>query len=160
MDYRRVVAGALFLCTFHAGAVESLFIENVTTVDPVAGRLPAQDVLIEDGLIVATGELTVPTGDVAVIDGESRYLIPGLWDMHVHLTYEPRLSGVMGDLFLDYGITSVRDTGGIIDTLLPVVEAMRERGASGVLLGTATRRHADGLRRCRWTQDRCRLSHT
>ena len=70
MDYRRVVAGALFLCTFHAGAVESLFIENVTTVDPVAGRLPAQDVLIEDGLIVATGELTVPTGDVAVIDAD------------------------------------------------------------------------------------------
>ena len=49
--------------------------------------------------------------------------------MHVHLSYDPRFTEAMPRLFLSYGITSVRDTGGLLENLLPVVEAMRVDGA-------------------------------
>ena len=45
--------------------------------------------------------------------------------MHVHLTYDPAFTEVMPRLFLSYGVTSVRDTGGLLEGILPVVEAMR-----------------------------------
>jgi len=53
------------------------------------------------------------------------FLIPGLWDMHVHLTYDDRFTDAMPAMFLRYGITSVRDTGGLIPLLDPVIERMR-----------------------------------
>ena len=51
-------------------------------------------------------------------------LIPGLWDMHVHFVYDMNLTDHMADLFLDYGITSVRDTGGNIDQLAELRRTM------------------------------------
>ena len=42
-------------------------------------------------------------------------MIPGLWDTHVHFAYLEKLAPSMFDLFLAYGITSVRDTGGKIN---------------------------------------------
>ena len=65
------------------------------------------------------------------IDGTSKYLIPGLWDFHVHFTYDERFSDSMGDLFLYHGITSVRDTGGLLDKLLPVVDKLRDNVNAG-----------------------------
>ena len=53
-----------------------------------------------------------------VIDATGKYLIPGLWDMHVHFLYEPKLTEHMADLFLQYGVTSVRDTGGNLEELV------------------------------------------
>jgi Amidohydrolase family len=47
---------------------------------------------------------------VTQIAGEGRYLIPGLWDMHVHLA--PTLVGPeILPLFLAFGVTGVRDLG-------------------------------------------------
>ena len=51
-------------------------------------------------------------------------MIPGLWDMHVHFVYDMNLTDHMADLFLDYGITSVRDTGGNIDQLAELRRTM------------------------------------
>jgi len=42
------------------------------------------DVQIEDGLITAVGSLP-PPGGVPVVEAAGRWLIPGLWDGHVHL---------------------------------------------------------------------------
>jgi imidazolonepropionase-like amidohydrolase len=50
-----------------------------------------------------------PSGKI--IDGQGKYLIPGLWDMHAHLTYDDRFTELMPQTFLSWGITSVRDTG-------------------------------------------------
>ena len=47
-----------------------------------------------------------------IIDGTDKFLIPGLWDAHVHFAYVEEIASRMFDLFLAYGITSVRDTGG------------------------------------------------
>jgi imidazolonepropionase-like amidohydrolase len=108
----------------------SLAIENVTVIDVRSGVRPGRTVVVRGDRIVSVEAAGAPTGAHEVIDGSGRYLIPGLWDMHVHLTYDEALTPTMPALFLRWGITSVRDTGGLLHELLPVVEAMRAEGAA------------------------------
>lgn len=103
-----------------------LVVANVALVDAGAGRRDAQNLYVRDGRIVRidpASEALQP--GTRTLDGTGKVLIPGLWDMHVHVLYEPALTAPMADLFLDYGITSVRDTGGLLAPLLPVVEQWR-----------------------------------
>lgn len=58
-----------------------------------------------------------------VIDATGKFLIPGLWDCHVHLT---KLGPSSLPLFLAYGVTSVRDMG---SDLAEVVEWRRQIAA-------------------------------
>ena len=63
---------------------------NVLPMD-VERVLARQTVLIENGRITRLGsveQVAVPPGAV-VIDGTGKYLVPGLADMHVHLSYNP-----------------------------------------------------------------------
>ena len=54
-----------------------------------------------------TGKVTVPK-DAQVVDATGKYLIPGLWDMHVHLHGKE----VLFPLFIANGVTGVRQMGG------------------------------------------------
>ena len=107
----------------------SLVIRNVAVIDVASGERFGQTVVVEgDRIITVAADPLVPDG-ATIVDGSGRYLIPGLWDMHVHLTYNQALGEAMPRLFLSYGVTSVRDTGGLLHKLLPVVQAMRAEGA-------------------------------
>ncbi len=122
--YRAGVAMALASLvggTAAAAAAERIVIRNVTVVDARGGLRANRDVVVEGERIVAVSAAdgTVRRGDQAA-DGTGGFLIPGLWDMHVHFVYDPRLTGVMGRLFLDHGVTSVRDTGGATTKLVEV----------------------------------------
>ena len=107
----------------------ALVIENVTVVDAVGGARENQTVVVEGDRITAVAEGGEIPSAAVVVDGTGRFLIPGLWDMHVHLTYDEALVEAMPRLFLGYGVTSVRDTGGLLHELLPVVQTMRQEGA-------------------------------
>src|ERR1051325_10671735 len=67
-----------------------IVITDVTVVDPSGARAFPQPVtvVIDAGHIVSVGPK--PAGaaprDAQVIAGRGRFLIPGLWDMHVHVT--------------------------------------------------------------------------
>lgn len=95
---------------------EALCIQNITIIDPIDGLKTNQTLIIKDGKILRLG----PSADLllseqnTIIDGTGKYMIPGLWDTHVHFSYMEELAPRMLDLFLAYGITSVRDTGGDI----------------------------------------------
>lgn len=94
----------------------AICIQNITTVDPTDGARDAQTVIIKDGKILKiapTAELQLSEKN-QIIDGTGKFLTPGLWDAHVHFAYMDYLAPRMFDLFLLYGITSVRDTGGEI----------------------------------------------
>jgi hypothetical protein len=68
-----------------------------------------QTVIVRDGLIAAVGpatEVKVPD-DARVIDGKGAYLMPGLTDMHVHVTTP---EGFLS--FLAYGVTTVANLHG------------------------------------------------
>jgi cytosine/adenosine deaminase-related metal-dependent hydrolase len=102
-------------------------ITNVTVIDAVNGVRENQTVVF-DGDEIKTIRATGSGSELLVtetIDGSGKYLIPGLWDFHVHLSYDERFSDYMPELFLSYGITSVRDTGGLLRNVLPIVNRMR-----------------------------------
>ena len=64
------------------------------------------------------------------IDASGQFVIPGLWDFHVHFTFDKRFTDAMAGLFLYHGITNVRDTGGRLEDLLPVVDTLRSAGSN------------------------------
>ena len=88
-------------------------IEDVTVIDAVRGVRENQRVVTDGDLIVSVTEMSEPAPPTAErFDASGRFLMPGLWDMHVHFLYDDALTDAMPGLFLRYGITSVRDTGG------------------------------------------------
>ena len=113
----------LFLVTIFCGCQpkssfpDGLFITNIDIIDAHQGLIKGMTVVIVENKIVKVGkagEIKLVGTDVQ-IDGKGKYLIPGLWDAHVHFAYIEELAPLMFDLFLTYGITSVRDTGGKIE---------------------------------------------
>jgi imidazolonepropionase-like amidohydrolase len=90
-------------------------------------------VLIEDGRISAvakSGELKAPA-NAERLDGTGRFLIPGLWDMHVHVLWgEPEQSL---PLFIVNGVTGVRDLHTTIGA--EALKRLRADIAAGVKVG-------------------------
>ncbi len=107
----------LLLVSLFAGAAsaqDDVAITRVTIVDVERGRLvPDQTVLIAAGRIAAVEPAErahVPAG-VRTIDGREKFLIPGLLDMHVHLTASGKTTEVELPLFIANGVTGVRVMG-------------------------------------------------
>ncbi|MXO74791.1 amidohydrolase family protein [Altererythrobacter aerius] len=100
-----------FLLPSAASATGTLTIRNITIVDPVDGTRSAQDVVIQNDRIVAitaTGaKSSEALGETTVVDGTGKYLIPGLWDMHGHVSDE-----ASGPLYILNGVTGVRQIMG------------------------------------------------
>lgn len=126
---------ALFLAAiaYHpahsATATLPLALTNVTVIDTAGG--PAQPnmvVLVTGSRITAVGRtLTLPAG-AHVVDAKGKYMIPGLWDMHVHFTHN---RDGMTALFIANGVTSVRDMGGDLD----LIDAIRAKVNNGQIVG-------------------------
>jgi imidazolonepropionase-like amidohydrolase len=100
-------------------------IRNVTVIDAVNGVRTERTVVFDGDNITFVGPASSAPDTAESIDATGQYLIPGLWDMHVHLTFDDRFTDIMPASFLRYGVTAVRDTGGLLPKLLPVVEKMR-----------------------------------
>jgi hypothetical protein len=98
--------------------------------------LRAQTVVVTDGVITALGDagaVTIPAG-ARVVDGQGRYLLPGLVDKHAHLQQGP---GTMSDpagrqlaLLITYGVTTMRILSGP-----PTSTALRDSTARGRVIG-------------------------
>ena len=106
-------------------------IRNVTVIDPRSGSVtPRSTVLVTGDTIQKIGPVksTVIPKEYERVDGTGRFLIPGLWDCHVHLTK----AGVNSfPLFLANGVTSVRDMGSDPEEVM----GWRRQIESGNLLG-------------------------
>lgn len=92
-------------------------ITNVSTIDTEKGLQEGMTVIVQNSRILKIDKAENFNLSPAnqLIDGTGKYLIPGLWDAHVHFAYIEEMAPSMFDLFLAYGITSVRDTGGKLD---------------------------------------------
>ena len=104
-------------------------ITNVTVIDAVNGVRAEQTVVYDGDEIISVGPGSAPGNVAETIDGSGKFVIPGLWDFHVHLSYDERFTDDMPLQFLSYGVTSVRDTGGLMHKVLPIVEKMRAANA-------------------------------
>jgi imidazolonepropionase-like amidohydrolase len=111
---------ALWVCAF--GAQNSDWVlTNVNVVDLERGRIVAgRSIRVRDDRILAI-EAAVQDGRTAgqtAIDGQGSFVIPGLFDMHVHLGLT---TGVVSDAslssHLQQGVLGVRDLGFPIDSL-------------------------------------------
>ncbi|GJM32514.1 MAG: amidohydrolase [Saprospiraceae bacterium] len=89
-------------------------IEHTNVVDVINGQLvPDQTVVIKDSLIHYIGDNWQGSGHhVEIIDGHGKYLMPGLWDMHVHVCWEQSNDSLVFPALLANGITGFRDMGG------------------------------------------------
>ena len=99
-----------------------VLIKGVRIIDVAAGVVrPAKDVLVSNGRIAEiASRITAPSG-ATVVDGRGKFLIPGLWDMHVHLaglSADPAWSrDLLLPLLVANGVTGVRDMGGNLEAL-------------------------------------------
>jgi imidazolonepropionase-like amidohydrolase len=93
----------------------SLIIRNINVIDVQNGIVRfSQDVAVEDEKIAFVGDsFPLPvTASTTFIDGTGKYLVPGLWDMHVHLCWEKHNDSLLFPVLLKHGITGIRDMGG------------------------------------------------
>lgn len=119
------ILALLILVSCGEDAATGIAIRNVTVIDAVNGVRGGQTIIFDGDNIRYVGRTENAPPAENTIDATGKYLIPGLWDMHVHLTFDDRFTAIMPESFLRYGVTSVRDTGGLLRKLLPVVEKMR-----------------------------------
>jgi imidazolonepropionase-like amidohydrolase len=117
-------AFALLLSSPAAAQARSqpIIITNVTVIDVASGtERPNQSVLIDGERIREVG----PSSRVSVprsarrLDGRGKFVIPGMWDMHVHALQSADIARQQRvfDLFLAHGVTGIRDMGSHSDTL-------------------------------------------
>jgi imidazolonepropionase-like amidohydrolase len=93
-----------------------VIIRHVSVVDVErATTIAKQAVVLQGGDIVAVGADAVVAKDwraKRTVEGKGRYLIPGLWDMHVHFGGGPELvdeNKALLPLYVANGITTIRD---------------------------------------------------
>lgn len=112
-------------------------ITHVTVINPGTSSIRKdQTVVIAGDHIVAVTEAAKyqPAKNVRVIDGTGQYLIPGLWDMHVHAAFGDWFPGgrqIILPLFIANGVTGVRDMGGDV----PVLMQWRKEIATNQIIG-------------------------
>jgi imidazolonepropionase-like amidohydrolase len=124
---RAVVLVLAFLIS-PAFSQQILLLRNVHVVDVAAGKVTrSQCILIRGNRIAEIAPKIAPPAGSHVIEGEGEYVIPGLWDMHVHLWFKEH----QFPLYLAQGITGVRDMGSDLER----VKAWRREIAAGRLLG-------------------------
>ena len=133
---RRSTLPLLILCAMISlpGSVvlQLVAITQVTVIDMTgAGPFRNLTVVTDGRRITAIGPsatTAVPSG-ARVIDGQGKFLIPGLWDMHVHTVVpsgRPLLS-----LFVANGVTGVRDMA----SDWPTIRSWRREIEAGTLVG-------------------------
>jgi len=87
-------------------SAQSLVIENVTIIDATgADPRPTMSVAIDKGQITEIKKSIHAPKGAEIVDGSGKFLIPGLWDMHVHIAAPE----VFFPLLLANGITGVRE---------------------------------------------------
>ena len=124
-----------------AGAREraDLVIRHATIVDVASGKTA------RNRAIAVTGDTIRAVGpDAAIsrrfaakssVDASGKFVMPGLWDMHVHFGGGPELIGenkALLPIYVAYGVTTVRDCAA--DLSQSVLE-WRAQVANGALLG-------------------------
>ena len=106
-----------------------IVIDDVTLIDVENGRaIEHQSITIAGERIERIDEAAkaqIPEG-ATVIPGKGLFLIPGLFDAHVHFTASAE---TFGPMLLANGVTAVRDTGADTNTIVALRTQSQVRGA-------------------------------
>src|SRR5215216_544132 len=122
--------GPSFARAIKSAQSKPLVLTHVTVIDATgAAGMPDMTVVIEGNRISEirkSGQVKLPK-DAKVIDARGKFLIPGLWDMHVH-TFDRNL---FLPLYVANGVTGVRDMFGP----LPLIRRWGKEIEEGVTIG-------------------------
>jgi hypothetical protein len=116
----------------------SLAITAVAVVDPATTTVrDSVTVLISGDRITAVAPAAELAGSLGpgtrIVDGRGRFLVPGFWDLHTHLTmFGPSAR----DLYVAHGVTGVRDMGA---RRFSVARTWRDSIADGLVPGPRMR---------------------
>ncbi|MBB3890256.1 imidazolonepropionase-like amidohydrolase [Phenylobacterium haematophilum] len=123
----------------YAAEKVDLLIVDATVIDVASGQLKnGAAVAVRGDTIVAvkpTAKAKAEFSASQTVDAKGRFVMPGLWDNHVHFGGGPELideNKALLPLYVAHGITTVRDASG---DLPEQVLAWRGGVASGALLG-------------------------
>jgi imidazolonepropionase-like amidohydrolase len=114
------------------GQSKAIAVTTVTVIDGTGATPRVVTVIVEGDRIAAISPSSperIPAG-ATIVDGRGKYLIPGIWDMHVHIGGYEEGTKVLPRL-VAYGITGVRDMASPVDDIL----RLRRETAEGTLLG-------------------------
>lgn len=129
----------VFTQTTQNSQSKPLVFTHVTVIDTTgAPSTPDMTVIITGDRVTnlgKTGKIRVPKG-AQVIDSTGKFLIPGLWDMHTHLSFyadmkQPQPPLTAFPALIANGVTGVRDMGGNLEQL----GKWRREIADGTLIG-------------------------
>jgi imidazolonepropionase-like amidohydrolase len=114
---------------------QTLVLRHVNVVDVLAGRvIPDSTVTIRGTMITSVTQKGAAPAGARVVDGQGKFLIPGLWDMHAHVgggnKFTPWHAAWL-KLYVANGVTGIRDMGSDLDLILE----MRESTTAGRVLG-------------------------
>ena len=118
-------------------ATKSLVLTHVGVITMTGAPLqPDMSVVITGNRISAlgkNGEISVPQ-DAQIVDATGKFLIPGLWDMHVHTIYEKTsdVERALLPLFVANGITGIRNMGSPVS--LSQINRWRKKAADENLI--------------------------
>jgi imidazolonepropionase-like amidohydrolase len=139
-----IVPGSKSRATSSQGTLKALV--GGTLIDGNGGRPIRNSVIIIEGerikAVGQVGALSVPRG-AEVISTEGMSILPGLWDMHVHLMinghadyahwdktypaqFEPVIMPASAKQLLLAGVTSARDLGAPLDAIIGVRDAIKK----------------------------------
>jgi imidazolonepropionase-like amidohydrolase len=110
---------------------------HVNVIDATGAPVQADMTVVVQGksiLQIGKSKNVAAPKNARVVDGRGKYLIPGLWDMHVHEIFGqwlPEDEKVIPLLFVANGVTGVRDMGGDLEAL----KRWRSRVVAGEMLG-------------------------
>jgi cytosine/adenosine deaminase-related metal-dependent hydrolase len=131
----RLLSLALIVVAFYCAesfgqAPARIVIHDVTIVDVRSGALQPDMTAVVAGNRIADIHKTIAADRSAptVVDGRGKFLIPGLWDMEVHLSWT---TDSALPLLIAKGVTDVRDMGSDVVQ----IEHWRARTAEGSLAG-------------------------
>ena len=157
---RWTVLAAAFLTSAVPASAQTITIDNVTIVDVANGRLQPRKTIVIDGKRIARIEnASQATRAAATLDGTGKFVIPGLWDMHIHAQFTndtARFHGtseVMLPLFIVNGVTGVRDLGSNLEATLSVRDSIAAHQligprmlVSGPMIDGPTTRYAAAIK--------------
>ena len=133
MKPMHALALATSLCFVSAAQAETTLLTDVVIVNVETEALfGPTSVLIRDGSIAEIGT-TIPQAGAVILDGGGGFLIPGLWDSHVHIFSSRTEPDTALPLYLINGVTGIRDMG----ALWPIAAqlALQARLETGETLG-------------------------
>lgn len=135
-------------------APRPLVLQHVHVIDATGAPTKLdRAVCLTGGCIEAVepaGHLPIPAG-ARIVDTGGAFLIPGLWDMHVHLA---QLGESALPLFIANGVTTVRDVSDRPDAADQAqLDTLRRRIDSGVLVGPRILAPGRTTREADWMDD-------